>query len=383
MRITENKPHRYELADILRGHFNDFMTENTVCLNQYKAVRDIISCRTDKMKGHLSRCDNCGHYEQSYNSCRNRHCNKCQFLRQVAWVDKIRARLLPVKYFHLVFTVPESLNTIFYLNQKICYNLIFNIAWSVLKDLCNNPQFLGAQTGAIAILHTWSSKLTYHPHVHMLVPAGGLSGDAMEWIKAKSNFLVPVKLLSRIYRARFCDKIKELIENNKLRLPDNTDNNTLLNMLFRKQWVVYAKKTGKSSDKVIEYLARYTNKVAITNRRITDIEGGKIKFRYKNPRTGIYDQEMELDAKEFIRRFVQHILPNRFYKVRYFGIFAAVNLRETTEQYLYIMGESINLSKLEGLNSYEVLKIVFNKDPLICKKCKKGRMIPIPLANTG
>ncbi len=327
MKPSENKPHKYELANILRDHITDFLNENTLCLSQYKAVRDIISCRTDKMKGHLSRCDNCGHYEQSYNSCRNRHCNKCQYMRQVAWVDKIKSRLLPVKYFHLVFTVPESLNTIFYLNQKICYNLIFNIAWSALRDLCNNPQFLGAQTGAIALLHTWSSTLTYHPHIHMLVPAGGLSEDGLEWINAK--------------------------------------------------------KTGKSSDKVIEYLACYTNKVAITNRRITDIEGGKIKFRYKNPRTDIYDQEMELDAKEFIRRFVQHILPNRFYKVRYFGIFAAVNLRETTEQYLYIMGESINLSKLEGLNSYEVLKIVFNKDPLICKKCKKGRMIPIPLANTG
>jgi hypothetical protein len=383
MITTENKPHRYELSDILREHIADFTTDNTLCPTQYKAINDIICCRTSRMKGHLSRCDKCGHQEQSYNSCRNRHCNKCQFLRQVVWADKIRSRLFPVKYFHLVFTVPESLNHLFYLNQRLCYNLIFNIAWSVLKDLCSNPQFLGAHTGAIAMLHTWSSTLTYHPHVHMLVPAGGLSEDGFEWVKTKNDFLVPVKLLSRIYRARFCDKIKELLNKNVLRLPENTDNKELLGSLFRKQWVVYAKKTGKSSDKVLEYLARYTNRVAITNQRITAINGKRIKFRYKNRETGRYDREMTLDANEFIRRFIQHILPERFYKVRYFGIFAAVNLQEKTGQYLQITDKTMGLSNLEGLNSYEVLRVVNGKDPLLCRKCKKGRMIPLHITNTG
>ena len=383
MSTTENKPHRYELADILREHFDDFLTNHTLCTVQHKAIRDIISCRTSRMKGHLSRCNNCGYREQSYNSCRNRHCNKCQFLRQAVWADKTKARLLPGKYFHLVFTIPDSLNPLFYLNQQKCYNLIFSIAWSAVKDLCMNPQFMGAQTGAIAILHTWSSTMKYHPHIHMLVPAGGLSDDGMEWVKAKNNFLVPVKLLSRVYRARFCDQLKKLIDNNELLLPDKTDRKILFSMLFKKQWVVYAKKTGKSADKALEYLARYTNRVAITNQRITGVCKDKVSFRYKDTKTGKYNREMTLDADEFIRRFIKHILPCRFYKIRYFGIFASANCKDKMEQSMYLTGESMVLSHLEGLNSFEVLQDITGKDPLICKICKKGRMIPVNLENTG
>lgn len=152
-------------------------------------------------------CDHCGYREQSWNSCRNRHCNKCRFIRQAIWSDKLKGRLLPCKYFHLVFTVPDSLNPLFYLNRQTCYDLLFKVAWSALKDLCANPGFLGAQTGAVAVLHTWSSTLVYHPHVHMLVPAGGLSEDGMEWIRSNEGFLVPVKVLSKIYRARFCGQL--------------------------------------------------------------------------------------------------------------------------------------------------------------------------------
>ncbi|HKL67651.1 MAG TPA: IS91 family transposase [Bacteroidales bacterium] len=383
MKSLDNKPHKYEVADILREHISDFQNNNILCMEQYKAVRDIIECRTAKMKGHLSRCNSCGHIEQSYNSCRNRHCNKCQYLRQVAWAEKVRSRVFPVKYFHLVFTVPDSLNPLFYLNQRICYNLMFNVAWSVLRDLCKNPRFLGADTGAITMLHTWSSTLTYHPHIHMLVPAGGLSADGMEWVKAKRNFLVPVKLLSKIYRARFCSTVKELLADNKLRIPDKMEKKTLLKNLFSKQWVVYAKKTGDSSDRVIEYLARYTNRVAITNQRIKNYDGKNVTFRYKNHKTGIFDREMTLEAGEFIRRFLQHILPERFYKVRYMGIFASVNIKENTDRYLEMTGQSMHLSTLEGLNSYEVLRHIRQEDPLLCKCCKKGKMIPVQFANTG
>ena len=383
MQTTENKPHKYELADILREHANAFFTEHSLCPVQLKAMRDITACRTAQMKAHLSQCNSCGHKEQSYNSCRNRHCNKCQFIRQTLWADKLKSKLLPGKYFHLVFTVPDSLNPLFYLNQQLCYSLLFKIAWSALKDLCNNPRFLGAQTGAVAVLHTWSSTLIYHPHIHLLVPAGGLSEDGMEWVKTKNNFLVPVKVLSKIYRARFCDQLKSLIQNNTLRLPNGTDVNALIQDLFNKSWVVYAKETGKTVDQALEYLARYTNRVAISNERITNIRNSKVSFRYKDPKTGKYNREMTLEVNEFIRRFMQHILPCGFYKIRYFGILAAVNSNTKKEQVLALIFEPQSVSDLEGLNAYEAFRHITGKDPSICVKCKTGRMIPYWLANTG
>ena len=309
MGSLENKPQNNELGDILREYGADFLNTNTLCPVQLKAMKDMISCRTSKMKGHLSRCNNCGHKEQSYNSCRNRHCNKCQFIRQTMWVDKLKGKLLPCKYFHLVFTIPDSLNKLFYINQQECYSLLFKTAWSALSDLCNNLKFLGAQTGAVAVLHTWSSTMVYHPHVHMLVPAGGLTDDGMEWIRAKDDFLVPVKVLSKIYRARFCDKLKSMIKNNALRVPEGTSVSRIQEILYKKQWVVYAKKTGKTVNHALAYLARYTNRVAIGNERIIKVQSGKVTFRYKDSKTGRYNREMTLTANEFIRRFMQHILP--------------------------------------------------------------------------
>jgi len=383
MQVTENRPHKYELADILREHADTYLTEHSLCPVQLKAMKAIMACRTAQMKGHLSQCNNCGHAEQSYNSCRNRHCNKCQFIRQTLWADKLRSKLLPGKYFHLVFTVPDSLNPLFYLNQQLCYSLLFKVAWSALKDLCNNPRFLGAQTGAVAVLHTWSSTLIYHPHIHLLVPAGGLSEDGMEWVKAKNNFLVPVKVLSKIYRARFCNQLKSLIQNNTLRLPNGTDVNTLLQDLFNKSWVVYAKETGKTVDQALEYLARYTNRVAISNERITNIKNSKVSFRYKDPKTGKYNREMTLEANEFIRRFMYHILPCGFYKIRYFGILASINSNTKKEQVLALIFQPQSVSELDGLNAYEAFRYITGNDPSICVKCKTGRMIPYWLANTG
>lgn len=383
MTKTENKPHGFELADILREHEQAYLSIHTLCPVQLKAMRDIMACRTNQMEGHLCQCDSCGYREQSYNSCRNRHCNKCQFIRQSLWADKLKGKLLPGKYFHLVFTVPDSLNKLFYINQQTCYSLLFKVAWSALRDLCNNPRFLGTQAGAVAVLHTWSSTMTYHPHVHMLVPAGGLSEDAMEWIKAKDGFLVPVKVLSKIYRARFCDKLKSMIRGHVLELPEGTDVNALQKNLYKKQWVVYAKKTGKTVNHALEYLASYTNRVAIGNDRITNQKDGNVTFRYKDPHTGKYTREMTLTAIEFIRRFMQHILPLGFYKIRYFGILATANIKDKNEQCLALIGKQQTLSELEGLNDYEVFRQITGIDPSLCRKCKTGRMMPVLFANTG
>ncbi|MDX2414773.1 MAG: IS91 family transposase [Bacteroidales bacterium] len=383
MQATINRPHRYELADILREGASAYLDQNSLCPVQAKAIKDITACRTSQMKGHLSQCNSCGHTEQSYNSCRNRHCNKCQFIKQTQWVDKLKAKLIPGKYFHLVFTVPDSLNPLFYLNQELCYSLLFKVAWSALRDLCHNPRFLGAQTGAVAVLHTWSSTMVYHPHIHMLVPAGGLSEDGIEWIKTKNDYLVPVKVLSKIYRARFCDQMKTLFQNNALRIPEGTRVNDLMKVLFEKQWVVYAKKTGKTVDHALEYLARYTNRVAISNDRITEIAQGKVSFRYKDPKTGKYNKLMTLDTYEFIRRFLQHILPSGFYKIRYFGILASVNNNSSKEQSLAAIDKDPPASDLEGLNTFETILLITGRDLTICTVCNKGRMMPSWLANTG
>lgn len=371
----ENSPTSFEMSGILKQYARGFIETHHLCPVQLKAINDIIDCRTAKMKGHLSRCTHCGHIEQSYNSCRNRHCNKCQFIRQTQWADKLKGKLLPGKYFQVVFTVPEGLNKLFYINQQKCYDLLFHAAWSTLNDVCKNPRFLGVQTGAVAVLHTWSSTLVYHPHVHFLVPAGGLTEDGMEWIQANSKFLVPVKVLSKIFRARCADSLKGMIENKQLNLPAGLDWCTLKESVYKKDWVVYAKKTGKTVDRALEYLARYTNRVAIGNNRITNVENGKVTFRYKDSKTGKYSRVMTLSAQEFIRRFLQHILPQGFYKIRYFGILATANIKTQREQCLALIGKEQLLPQFEGLNAYEVLRIIMGSDPSICKKCKTGRMV--------
>lgn len=379
----ENRPAGFELGRILQQYAQGFIESHHLCPVQLKAVDDIIGCRTAKMKGHLLQCTHCGHVEQSYNSCRNRHCNKCQFIRQTMWADKLKGKLLPGKYFHVVFTVPEGLNSLFYINQRKCYDLLFNAAWSSLKDICTNPTFLGAQIGAVGVLHTWSSTMVYHPHVHFLVPSGGLSEDGMEWIRGNDKFLVPVKLLSRIFRSRCADKLKSMIDGGQVNLPDGTGWDTVKESIYRKKWVVYAKKTGKTVDRALEYLARYTNRVAIGNNRITNVENGKVTFRYKDAKTGKYNREMTLSAEEFIRRFLQHILPQGFYKIRYFGILATANIKTLREQCIALIGKDQLLPQFEGLNAYEVLRMIMEGDPSLCMKCKTGRMVLSLPENTG
>lgn len=303
-------------------------------------------------------------------------------MRQTLWVDHLKGKLLPGKYFHVVFTVPDSLNKLFYINQAACYDMIFKTAWSALAALCLNPSFLGARTGAVAILHTWTSTMLYHPHVHFLIPSGGLSDDGMEWIMTRGKFLVPVKVLSKIFRAKCADELNRLIVKKQLKMPDGMDNKTLKISIYKKEWVVFTKNSGKSSDRVLEYLARYTHRVAIGNNRITKLENGRVSFRCKDPKMGTYNRTITLDVMEFIHRFLQHILPSGFYKIRYFGLLSpsCLPLLDTCRS---LIGQTAYLPRLEGLPIYDVLRIVTGIDPSICKMCKKGRMLPAFNANAG
>ncbi|MBE0639391.1 MAG: IS91 family transposase, partial [Bacteroidales bacterium] len=324
----ENQRQSIELADIFRSRETDFLQNNNLCSEQIKAFKSITSCRTSTLGGHLDQCDNCGHVRPAYNSCRNRHCPKCQFIKKAKWVDKLAANLPPVKHFHVVFTIPAHLNRLFYLNQDNAYSLLFKAAGKTLMQCAANQNFLGAQAGAVAILHTWGQTLVYHPHIHMIVPAGGLSDDQTEWIRSGKKFFLPVKALSAVFRGVLCRLLEQGVEQGKLKLPDDTASfRQIKNLCYQKKWVVYCEKPFAGPQNLINYLGNYTHRVAISNHRIADFNDGKVTFSYKDYKTAGLSKTITLDADEFIRRFLQHVLPCGFYKIRYFGFMAICNIK--------------------------------------------------------
>jgi len=373
----ENKKQPIELADIFRVSGDNFLKTHNLCVDQLKAFYAIENCRTSALGGHMDRCDSCGYTKQSYNSCRNRHCPKCQFTKKLQWVDKLAANLPPVKHFHVVFTIPDCLNAVFYLNQGKAYSLLFKAAGQALMQCAANPKLIGAQAGAVGVLHTWGQTLVYHPHIHMIVPAGGLSEDQMEWVSSPKKFFLPVKLLSSVFRGILCRIIEQSIGKGEILLPDNTaDFATLKSLCYQKNWVVYCQKPFAGPEGIIRYLGNYTHRVAISNHRIEAFENNKVTFSYKDYKTGAMQKSMTLDVNEFVRRFLQHILPSGFYKIRYFGILALCNMKSKLEICFNLIETKSYFSVLEGLNSFEVWRIISGKDPMCCPKCQKGKMIP-------
>ncbi len=372
---TENKRDTTEVADILDRHGQDYLKTHHLCPDQLKAYHAILNCRTAFMGGHLQECDQCGHQRPAYNSCRNRHCPKCQYIKQVQWVDKLKALLPPTRYFHLVFTIPSELHKIFYINQRVCYDLLFKAASTTLNQVAANPDFLGAETGAVAVLHTWGQTLTYHPHIHMIVPGGGLSSDQTEWVHAGKKFFLPVKALSKIFRAILCRMIGENISNGDIKLPDQASNFAdLKKQLYEKNWNVFAKKAFGGATSVVQYLGKYTHRVAISNSRIVKLANGVVTFQWKDYRKKLKSKYMEMKVDEFISRFFHHILPNGFYKIRYYGILASANSCSKKEIVFRLIGKTTYISSLEGLNGLEVLRMVTGMDLSYCPACKKGRM---------
>jgi predicted Zn-ribbon and HTH transcriptional regulator len=373
----ENKKQPIELSDIFSVSGDNFLKTHNLCADQLKAFHDIQNCRTSALGGHMDRCESCGYTKQSYNSCRNRHCPKCQFTKKLQWVDKLAANLPPVKHFHVVFTIPDCMNAIFYLNQGKTYSLLFKAAGQALMQCAANPKLIGAQAGAVGVLHTWGQTLVYHPHIHMIVPAGGLSEDQMEWICSPKKFFLPVKLLSSVFRGILCRIIEQAIRKGEILLPDSTaDFATLKSLCYQKNWVVYCQKPFAGPEGIIRYLGNYTHRVAISNHRIEAFENNKVTFSYKDYKTGAMQKSMTLDVNEFVRRFLQHILPSGFYKIRYFGILALCNMKSKLEICFNLIETKSYFSVLEGLNSFEVWHIISGKDPICCPKCHKGKMIP-------
>jgi predicted Zn-ribbon and HTH transcriptional regulator len=312
-----------ELADIFRAHGESYRRDQPLPVSHLKVMQAVERCRTVALGGHLEQCDSCGYERPAYNSCRNRHCPKCQSLAKVKWLDKQKSETLPVGYFHLVFTLPHELNGLILTNKKILLSHLFKAVGETLVDFGHTR--LGGQIGFITVLHTWDQTLLDHFHLHCLVPAGALSVDQKRWSPARKNFLFPVKALSIVFRGKFLDLLKKAFDRNKLLLVGQTASlafNLLINALRNKPWIVYAKKPFGSPVHVLDYLGRYTHRVALSNDRILSARNGAVTFSYRDRKNQDRKKIMTLDAHEFIRRFLLHVIPKGFVRVRHFGFLA-------------------------------------------------------------
>jgi hypothetical protein len=319
-----------EIADIFRDHGAAWRSANAghVSLDQMKVMGAIERCRTAALGGHVARCEDCAHEHIAYNSCRNRHCPKCQAGAAKAWLAAREAELLPVGYFHLVFTLPAPIADIAYQNKRVVYGLLMRASAETTLTIAADPKHLGARVGITSVLHTWGSAMTHHPHVHMIVPGGGLSADGSQWIACRANFFLSVRVLSRLFQRRFLDGLAKLHDNGRLAffgehagLADQATFEASLAPLRSTEWVVYAKEPFAGPKAVLAYLARYTHRVAISNSRLISIGAGGVTFRVKDYRIDGpgRDKTMTLEAHEFIRRFLIHVLPRGQHRIRHYG----------------------------------------------------------------
>jgi hypothetical protein len=327
-----------------------------------RAMQDVVDCRTERMGGHLFQCSHCDHLRYSYHSCKNRSCPACHESDRKAWLDKRRREQLPVPYYHAVFTVPRELHGVIRSHQKIFYALLMEAAALSLMKLAADSRYVDGKIGMLSVLHTWTRALVYHPHVHCLIPAGGISHDNRYWLEARKNYLVPVRALSDLFRATFITLARKKFP--KTFFPES---------LWRTPWVVYCKPCHRAADKTLVYLARYIHQTAITNSRILAAEQDKVTFRYKDSRESRW-KTMTLESSEFIRRFLQHVLPSGFHKVRYYGLLSPRN-RKRLEQIRRELTNKAETGEAEPLISVSNTNIVASI--LLCPLCRKGYMISI------
>jgi Putative transposase/Transposase zinc-binding domain len=335
-----------EVADIFRDHGAAWRATNAghVSLGQLQVMSAIERCRTEALGGHVARCEDCAHTQIAYNSCRNRHCPKCQGAAARHWLAEREAELLPVGYFHLVFTLPGPIADLAYQNKRAIYDLLFKASSETLLTIAADPKHLGARIAITAVLHTWGSAMTHHPHIHMIVPGGGLSADQSRWVACRPRFFLPVRVLSRLFRRLFLQMLRAAHATGRLRffadhrtLADGAAFSAYLEPLRKAEWVVYAKEPFAGPEAVLAYLSRYTHRVAISNRRLVTADQSGVTFRYKDYRIdgpGRY-KTMTLPTHEFIRRFLIHVLPKGFHRIRHYGLVAngqrAANLARARE----------------------------------------------------
>lgn len=388
---TKLASRKVELADVFCLFGDEYRKNHKLPLQQRNVMFAVEACRTARLGGHIDVCDSCEHKRISYNSCRNRHCPKCQNLNKEKWVDKLSSSLLPTKYFHIVFTIPSELNRLCLVNQKIMYDILFHSASQTILSLAKDKKHLGALTGLVAVLHTWGQNLMHHPHLHTLVPAGGWCdvnaklGQATNygyWKNSKKNFFVHVKIISKLFRGKFLASLKESYLTGDLKfegeikeLAQRGNFDSLLSLLYKKEWVVYSKDSMENSAAIIKYLGNYSHRIAITNNRIKSITDKTITFEWKDYRDCSKRKLMSLNADEFIRRFLLHVLPHRYCKIRYYGLFSSRNRKTILQQCKKVMAKKMITESFKGLAWHEILKIKSGINVLKCPHCKNGNMV--------
>jgi hypothetical protein len=374
--------HKHEVADIFRIYGQSYQHKYSLPSAHLKVMRAIVQCRTQKLGGRLERCDVCGREHHLYNSCRNRHCPKCQALTKADWLDKRRAELLPVGYFHCVFTLPHELNDITLFNKKVIYNILFETVSETLHEFAADPKHgLGGRVGFTSILHTWDQKLLPHTHLHCLIPGGALSFDGKRWIHAQQNYLFPVKALSKVFRGKFIYYLKKSFTDNKLMFRGHLEDNakkgkfsSLIKQLWKKDWIVYSKAPFDGPEKVLDYLGRYTHRVAIANHRIANIEDDSVTFRYRDRNDGDKCKKMTIDAHSFIGRFLLHVLPDSFMRIRHYGFLANRCKSENLAKCRELLGLPPQLPKVVTETIQEKMLRLTKVDITLCPYCKQGRM---------
>lgn len=366
-----------EVADVLRSHLLDY--PHILTQTQARVLRALQVCRTAHLGGHVERCDGCGNQRNAYNSCRNRHCPKCQSLAKAEWVEKQVADLLPVPYFHVVFTMPPRVAELARQNPEVVYDILFRAAAETLQGAAGNPKFLGAEIGLLAVLHTWGQNLHYHPHVHCLVPGGGLSPDNKRWVGSRKKFFLPVKVLSRLYRGRFLTQLVAAHQEGRLTFHGELARLTNLEA-FRQylapvrtiDWVVYSKPPFGGPEQVVQYIGRYTHRVAISNHRLVNLEDGRVAFRWRDYRNGNSQKVMTLSAHEFIGRFIQHILPERFVRLRSYGILSTRNRPTKLARCRELL--QAPAPETARRNWKELLEELTGRSIDACRTCNRGKM---------
>jgi len=317
-----------EVADVIRAAGPAFIERARTHFDRQrgKVLNAILRCRTAALGGHIDECSQCGHRAISYNSCRNLHCPKCQANARHRWLEARRAELLPTRYVHVVFTLPHELAPLALVNQKVVYGLLFRLVAETLMELARDPRLLGAEIGFFSVLHTWNQKLEHHPHVHCVVPEGGIALDGSHWVRPRYDFFLPVKAMAKVFRGKFLDALREVFAAGQLRFPGQMKNlatarafAALLRQSCRHPWVVYAKRPFGGPDHVLQYLGNYVHRIAISNHRLLALEAGKVRFRWRDSAHHNKKRVMTLNVEEFLRRFFLHVLPRGFVRIRHFG----------------------------------------------------------------
>jgi hypothetical protein len=382
---------KLEVADIFRRYGEAYREQHGASMSttQRRVMTAIELCRTAALGGHLERCDECGHERNCFNSCRDRHCPKCQSLARAQWIEDRQSELLEAPYFHVVFTVPEEIAAIAYQNKKAVYGILFRVTAETLTTIAADPKHLGAQIGFFAVLHSWGQNLLFHPHLHCVVPGGGPSRDGQRWISCRPDFFLPVRVLSRLFRRLFLESLQKAFDSGRLQffgaLESLRERLAFVRHLVRaktSEWVVYAKRPFAGPQQVLDYVGRYTHRVALSNNRLLDIENEQVRFQWKDYRTGDQVKTMTLSADEFIRRFLLHALPNGFQRIRYYGFLGNRYRQKRLDQCRRLLGmqmpdpHTASPPEQEYRDRYEDLTGCSLRQ---CPQCQRGRMVLVAI----